>query len=662
MADKALLTGINDYRSISDLRGCVNDVRNIERLLGDEFGFSAGAIRVLTDDEVTKEKIEREWRWLVNGAQRGDRLLFHYSGHGSHTVDEDGDEDDGTDELMCLYDMDFDDPHTYLLDDDLYRLTRGVPDGAELTVILDCCHSGTATRLLLSPENSRAAADPQKIPLVDVQSSLQRLQRGTGSRGASLREEDMEETVERVFSPRDSRDERQRVLVRFVEPPAEVLQRLHRRGIRSGFHQPRATGERSMNHVLLAGSKATQTSADAFMDSDFNGAFTFYLCNELRRGESRGDLQELIRRVRRVLSEEGFSQVPQLEPHDARGPFLTGSFLDNTAGSDFGQVDSGSDSAREALQEIRDELREIRGTLSERPVRGGARPAARGGRALVAVHGICLHRAGYSDPWWEALQDHLPDALRRTLQRNRKEVLWSHHVTSRDVRAARYPRLAEREQAEAEILRDILQERAAQQALAALPEQEPGVQPERALRGGERALFGIPGLDCIDDFVKYLLNDSIRDAVQREFIDVVEPLLRSGVDADVISHSWGTVVAYEALHRIDSGRVDGRVRNWFTVGAALSIGRIQRQVQPGSGRKPRLVDHWVNLDALGDIVGGRLGDEFDVDEEFLNLHPSNCRVPRLFPVDPSCAHSSYFQRSNLAVNRDVFASRIAATQ
>lgn len=313
------------------------------------------------------------------------------------------------------------------------------------------------------------------------------------------------------------------------------------------------------------------------------------------------------------------------------------------------------------LQEIRDELRQIRDVLSERPFREGRPRAERDRRALVAVHGICRHDEGYSKKWWNALRIHLPDSLERTLERNRKEVLWSRHVTPADSRAARDPRLAEREQAEADALRDILEERAAQEAVASLPDQEPDARPERTPPGAERALFGIPGLDCIDDFAKYLLNDSIRDAVQREFVDVVEPLLRDGFDVEVISHSWGTVVAYEALHRMDRGRLDGRVRNLFTVGAALSIGRVQRRLQPRSGRKPRLVDRWVNLDARGDIVGGRLAGDLAVDEEFLNLYPTGCSVPRFLPIDPSCAHSSYFERGNLPVNRDIFARRIAAT-
>lgn len=366
MAEKALLAGINNYKWISDLRGCVNDVRTVERLLMEEYGLSFGSIRVVTDQEVTKERIEQEWRWLIDGAQSGDHLLFHFSGHGSYIADEDGDEDDGADELLCLYDMDFDDNRTFLLDDDLYQLTRNVPEGVGLTMTLDCCHSGTATRLLVSPDDSRSAADPRKVPLVDIQASLRRMQHHRNSRGLSLRDENAPLAIERVLFPQHPGDARETVLVRFVEPPAHVLRRIHRGGVRSGFHQPRANNARPMNHVLLAGSQSTQTSADAYIESDFYGAFSFYLCNELRRGRPRGDLQEVIRRVRRVLVDEGFTQIPQLEPENA-----SGSFFASKPSSVPERREQGSEAeSQEVLREIRDQLRRISELLSERQGRG----------------------------------------------------------------------------------------------------------------------------------------------------------------------------------------------------------------------------------------------------------------------------------------------------
>ena len=41
MPDKALLLGINDYKNVNSLRGCVHDVENMRRLLTEVCGFES---------------------------------------------------------------------------------------------------------------------------------------------------------------------------------------------------------------------------------------------------------------------------------------------------------------------------------------------------------------------------------------------------------------------------------------------------------------------------------------------------------------------------------------------------------------------------------------------------------------------------------------------
>ena len=108
MANKALLVGINKYKIPgADLNGCVNDVANMRDILLKFFGFTTKEIRVLVDERATKKNIMERLKWLVGGAKAGDRLLLHYSGHGSQVVDRDGDElKDRMDEIICPHDMD----------------------------------------------------------------------------------------------------------------------------------------------------------------------------------------------------------------------------------------------------------------------------------------------------------------------------------------------------------------------------------------------------------------------------------------------------------------------------------------------------------------------------------------------------------------------------
>ena len=147
MSRKALLVGINDYKGISDLRGCVNDVTNMRSILKTYLGFQNADIRLLTDSRATKANIITRLNWLVRGAKAGDYLIFHFSGHGSQVRDRDGDElSDRMDELLCPYDMNWE--GNYITDDDLRAIFKKLPQGVLLEVFLDSCHSGTGLRAM----------------------------------------------------------------------------------------------------------------------------------------------------------------------------------------------------------------------------------------------------------------------------------------------------------------------------------------------------------------------------------------------------------------------------------------------------------------------------------------------------------------------------------
>lgn len=145
MIKRALLIGIN-YKNDpgSVLRGCINDIRHIRDILVYNCGYEPQNIRVLTEEDDIKPSrlnIESGIHWLVSGAQAGDTLFFHYSGHGSYVTDESRDESDGKDEVIV--------PLDYLeqgmiTDDWLFaNMIAKVPRGATLWGFSDCCHSGT---------------------------------------------------------------------------------------------------------------------------------------------------------------------------------------------------------------------------------------------------------------------------------------------------------------------------------------------------------------------------------------------------------------------------------------------------------------------------------------------------------------------------------------
>jgi hypothetical protein len=169
MAHRALLVGINAYPNpINALRGCLNDVRQMHGLLREHFDFDDPAsVRTLTDRHATTAGIKSGLAWLIGGAAPGDLLVFHYSGHGSQVPDRHGDETtDGLDEIICPYDLDWDDPFT---DDDLHAAVKDVAAGAHLALVLDCCHAGTGLRGLraskcLEPPPAHRPPAPFRLP------------------------------------------------------------------------------------------------------------------------------------------------------------------------------------------------------------------------------------------------------------------------------------------------------------------------------------------------------------------------------------------------------------------------------------------------------------------------------------------------------------------
>ncbi len=110
MAKRAVLIGINKYQVPgSDLNGCVNDVKNLSGALRAYYGFKSKDITVLTDLQATKKAMQSAIQKLVVSGKKGDVLVLHYSGHGSNVPDDNGDEADKRDEILCPTDLDWKD-------------------------------------------------------------------------------------------------------------------------------------------------------------------------------------------------------------------------------------------------------------------------------------------------------------------------------------------------------------------------------------------------------------------------------------------------------------------------------------------------------------------------------------------------------------------------
>ena len=223
MAKSALCVGINNYPGTdSDLSGCVNDAKAWADVLKSR-GY---APTVLLDDQATRKGMVNALTTLVTGAKSGDTVVFTYSGHGSWLPDDNGDESDGRDEMLCPHDID---SGQYLMDDDLHLIFSSKASNVRIVFISDSCHSGSVFKF---------------APPV-----------GNGKR-PQVR-----------FLPPD----------RFVKSPAE------RAKLRAAVLKPARRKSETFPALLAAGCTDVQFSYDAWFADVPHGAFTYFALQELKK-------------------------------------------------------------------------------------------------------------------------------------------------------------------------------------------------------------------------------------------------------------------------------------------------------------------------------------------------------------------------------------------
>ena len=276
---KALFVGINKFAKYPQftLNGCVNDAKDMAALYEDLLGFKAGEMTILTDAQATKANIMAKLKAMVAEAKAGKLscLVFSLSSHGTQMSDTSGDEPDGKDEAFVPHDIaekngDWDRAHI-ICDDELHDLFTQLPATVLLEVYLDTCHSGTGLRgaeFGLNAPRARYVAPPEH----EFTKKTARM------RGFKLN---------RGPSPNAKKN-----------PAAK---KIAAKAAVAGQH-----------HILWTGCKANQTSADAFFNGRYNGAFTYALVKVMRDTKNKLARKEVIVRMRALMKGK-FAQDPQLE-------------------------------------------------------------------------------------------------------------------------------------------------------------------------------------------------------------------------------------------------------------------------------------------------------------------------------------------------------------
>lgn len=131
---RALLVGVDTYNTLSDLAGCVNDVRALLPLLArnddDTVNFACETLDTGQGEPVARDDLQAQLgRLLAPGA---DVALLYFAGHGIA---------EANDVVLATSDSTAGTPGVKM--SEVLTLAAGSPV-PEINIVLDCCFSGAA--------------------------------------------------------------------------------------------------------------------------------------------------------------------------------------------------------------------------------------------------------------------------------------------------------------------------------------------------------------------------------------------------------------------------------------------------------------------------------------------------------------------------------------
>ena len=169
---RALLIAIDDYSAPPDyvptgknrtvfnsLDGCINDARSIYSIVVSKFRFNASMVDTLYDKDANRAAIQKKLNALLDKSKPGDIAFLYYAGHGSQVPNSLTEETDKKDESIVPSDT-WKEGVEDIRDKELAAIyNRFIDKGVKLTVIMDCCHSGSLSRGPNTPGKFRFIAD-----------------------------------------------------------------------------------------------------------------------------------------------------------------------------------------------------------------------------------------------------------------------------------------------------------------------------------------------------------------------------------------------------------------------------------------------------------------------------------------------------------------------
>ncbi len=294
--DRYSQTPLDDGSYYPHLGGCVRDINLVEQMLRGRLGLKDKQITKLTSSNVesggdedknslpTYKNLVKAFKAVTTEAGSGDQVYIHYSGHGgrSLTMFEELKGARGLDESLVPCDIGENGP-CFLRDIEIAYLLKAMSDkGLIVTMVLDSCHSGGATRglggaVVRGTENIYMGPPP----------------------------------VESSVAPKAD------LLESFRALPQQATRSVNSA---SGWRIPTPD-----NFVLMAACRANELANEyAFDGNERNGALTYWMLDALRQYGEGYTYRMLHNRIVAKVHAKFVDQTPQLEGDGDRLIFGTG--------------------------------------------------------------------------------------------------------------------------------------------------------------------------------------------------------------------------------------------------------------------------------------------------------------------------------------------------
>ena len=156
---RALLIAIDKYAPPTDykpsgtgrskfqnLNGCINDARAMQSIITSKFLFNSSKVDTLFNEAATRQSILTKMNALLANCKANDIAFIYYAGHGSQVMNSLSKEADKKDESIVPGDT-WKNGVEDIRDKELAVIfNKFIDKSVKLTVIMDCCHSGSLSR------------------------------------------------------------------------------------------------------------------------------------------------------------------------------------------------------------------------------------------------------------------------------------------------------------------------------------------------------------------------------------------------------------------------------------------------------------------------------------------------------------------------------------